>query len=77
MERGLTKPQHLYSSSEQTSMRPNPEKYATEEDEQHHSFTDYTMSAEKAGTRDEYATFNASFKTIKDINEVKFKVEEG
>ena len=41
------------------------------------NFRDYTVESEKAGENDEYMQFNSSFKTIKDINDIKIKVEEG
>lgn len=41
------------------------------------NFRDYTVFSEKAAAHEEYMTFNSSFKTINDINEIKIKVEEG
>lgn len=35
------------------------------------------MEREKTEGRDEYNTFNTSFRTIHDINDIKIKVEEG
>ena len=58
-------------------MRPNPEMYASDQEEHHKNFRDYTVFSEKAAENEEYMTFNSSFKTIKDINEIKIKVEEG
>lgn len=77
MEKGLMKPQHLYRSEDRASMRPNPEQYRTEDDENAKNFRDYTVFSEKASGQEEYETFNSSFRTIKDINEIKIKVEEG
>jgi hypothetical protein len=77
MEKGLMKPQNLYRSEDRASMRPNPEKYATEDAENMKNFRDYTVFAEKASSSEEYMTFNSSFKTIHDINSIKIKVEEG
>jgi hypothetical protein len=58
-------------------MRPNPEKYSTDDAENAKSFRDYTVFSEKANTSEEYNTFNTSFKTIHDISSIKIKVEEG
>lgn len=77
MEKGMMKPQNLYRSEDRESMRPNPEKFTTEDSENMKNFRDYTIFAEKTRTKDEYMSFNSSFKTISDINEIKIKVEEG
>jgi hypothetical protein len=77
MERGLMKPQNLYPAEDRASMRPNPEKYAAEEEEGSRSNRDYTVFGEKASTSEEFMSFNTSFKTINDINSVRIKVEEG
>lgn len=74
MEKGLMKPQNLYPSEQRESMRPNPEKYAADEEEGARSTRDYTVFGEKAAGREEYASFGGSFKTINDINSVKIKV---
>lgn len=77
MEKGLMKPQHLYKAEDRESIRPNPEKYSTDEAESFKNFRDYTVFSEKASTSDDFTAFNSSFKTINDINSVKIKVEEG
>lgn len=43
MEKGLMKPQNLYSSEDRESMRPNPEKYSTDSSEADKNFRDYTV----------------------------------
>lgn len=55
-------------------MRPNPEKYTTDDAENVKNFRDYTVFGEKANSSEEYMVFNTSFKTINDINSVKIKV---
>lgn len=77
MEKGLMKPQNFYKTEEKESIRPNPEKYSTDEAENFKNFRDYTVFGEKASTSDEFMVFNSSFKTINDINSIKIKVDEG
>lgn len=48
MEKGLMKPQNLYRSDDRESMRPNPEKYSMDENEDMKNFRDYTVFSEKA-----------------------------
>ena len=49
-------------------MRPNPEMYSMDDNENVKNFRDYTVFAEKTQGNEQYNTFNTSFKTIKDIN---------
>ena len=42
------KPQNLYPSDDRSSMRPNPEKYSMDQDEDVKNFRDYTVFSEKA-----------------------------
>ena len=43
MEKGLMKPQNLYTSEDKESMRPNPEKYSMDDAEGMKNFRDYTV----------------------------------
>ena len=77
MEKGLMKPQHLYRSEDKESIRPNPQKYQTEDVQNEKNFRDYTVFGEKAEENEEYRSFKGSFQAIKDINEIKIRVEKG
>ena len=69
------KPQNFVSSQTHSSVRPNPDQFTSEEQENYRTNRDYKIFNEKANSDERYAQFNSSFKTIHDINDVKIKVE--
>lgn len=77
LHKGITKPKGFIYDNDVSSMRPDPSRFDTDDDENRHNNADYRMYQEKAEASGDYEQFRGTFKTLNDINDIKIRVEEG
>ena len=77
LHKGISKPKGFVYDNDVSSVRPDPSRFDTEDEENMHKNTDYKMYSEKAEASEEYEQFRGTFKTLNDINDIKVRVEEG
>ena len=77
LHKGITKPKGFVYDDDPSSMRPNPSRFDTDDEENMHKHSDYRMYQERAESSEDYEHFRGTFKTLNDITDIKIRVEKG
>lgn len=78
LQKGITKPSGFVYDRDAKSMRPDPTRFETDDEQNRKSQADFKMYQQRADAAGhDYDHFKATFKTVNDINDIKIRVEKG